>query len=58
VTVEMVNEAGAAPPGITGGRGLSGLTTRVTALGGALSAGPSPRGWVLCAEVPIRQGPS
>jgi signal transduction histidine kinase len=38
------------PPG---GLGVSGMSERVRALGGRLSAGPEGRGWRVCARLPI-----
>lgn len=44
VTLEIVNPVAAAPPSQGAGTGLTGISERVTALGGNASAGPTPEG--------------
>lgn len=39
-----------------GGTGLAGLSERIGALGGDLSAGPHARGWRVRGELPLRPG--
>jgi signal transduction histidine kinase len=59
VEVVIVDDGPAACPPPTerrGGLGLSGLTARVEALGGTLTAGPmKPTGWRVAALLPMRQ---
>jgi signal transduction histidine kinase len=45
--------AGATPSG--GGHGLTGITERVGVLGGTVEAGPTERGWVVEAVLPLTQ---
>jgi signal transduction histidine kinase len=40
-------------PGASGGYGLAGMRERLLLIGGTLTAGPSDRGWVVRAEVPL-----
>ncbi|QIP86392.1 two-component sensor histidine kinase [Streptomyces sp. Tu 2975] len=49
---------GPCPPPDPGGHGLSGLRTRTAALGGTLTAGPTPAGgFVLAATLPVPTAP-
>jgi signal transduction histidine kinase len=48
------NDAAGVSSGRRSGLGLPGLTERVTALGGQLTAGPYGGGWRLRAEMPVR----
>ncbi|WLW55504.1 sensor histidine kinase [Streptomyces sp. YU58] len=58
VDTSGLGEAGAAAHGI-GGTGLRGLTERLAAAGGSLTAGPGPRvGFVVSAELPLEGGES
>ncbi|MFC9929900.1 sensor histidine kinase [Streptomyces sp. NPDC127190] len=61
VRLTVTDNGGGAPasrpePGI-GGTGLKGLTERLAAAGGSLTAGPSPRGgFTVTAELPVNSG--
>ncbi|TDD11090.1 two-component sensor histidine kinase [Nonomuraea deserti] len=60
VTVTDDAVAGHSPRGVArgGGLGLAGLTERVEALGGTLTAGPhAPGGWRVAATVPLAPAP-
>jgi signal transduction histidine kinase len=52
VGVEVVDRGGSRPGGGVGGVGLIGMRERVEALGGRLTAGPSPEGWRVDAVLP------
>lgn len=41
-----------APPGVSGGYGLTGLRERLLLIGGTLTAGPNREGWTVRAQVP------
>ena len=54
-----VETSGATPatgPTPGGGRGLEGLRTRVAALSGDFSSGPTPDGWLIEARLPLSEG--
>lgn len=56
VEVSVINDASAAPAadvGQRGGLGIAGLTERVSAFGGKLTAGPHGSGWRLLAALPL-----
>ncbi|MEU8224003.1 histidine kinase [Kribbella sp. NPDC048915] len=53
VSVVVADDGGpVAGAGAPDGHGLSGLAERVSDLGGTLSAGPTPSGWVVRADIP------
>ncbi|GAA3690527.1 sensor histidine kinase [Nonomuraea antimicrobica] len=55
VSVEITDNGRGAPAGaeITEGHGLAGMRERVSALGGALTAGPVPEGFAVRADLPV-----
>ncbi|GGO30506.1 two-component sensor histidine kinase [Microbispora rosea subsp. aerata] len=59
VTVEVTDNGKGDPAGggITDGNGLTGMRERVHALGGTLTAGPTPRGFAVKAEIPVAGSP-
>ncbi|MEV4461662.1 histidine kinase [Microbispora sp. NPDC049633] len=59
ITVEVADDGKGDPSGggVTEGNGLTGMRERVRALGGTLTAGPSPRGFAVQAEIPVAGSP-
>ncbi|SEU47900.1 sensor histidine kinase [Nonomuraea wenchangensis] len=54
ITVEIVDDGRGVPDGVTEGHGLAGMRERVSALGGALTAGPVPGGgFAVRADIPV-----
>ncbi|MFG1613433.1 sensor histidine kinase [Nonomuraea wenchangensis] len=54
IAVEIVDDGRGVPDGVTEGHGLAGMRERVSALGGALTAGPVPGGgFAVRADIPV-----
>jgi signal transduction histidine kinase len=54
-----VETTGGSPEGEgvgSGGFGLAGIRTRVAAAGGRVRMGPTPSGWLIEADMPMREG--
>ncbi len=56
VTVTDAGPALVGAPPSTGGRGLAGMSARVSDLGGTLTAGPAGPGWTVHALLPVASG--
>ncbi|MEV5558514.1 sensor histidine kinase [Nonomuraea wenchangensis] len=54
ITVQITDDGRGVPDGVTEGHGLAGMRERVSALGGALTAGPVPGGgFAVRADIPV-----
>jgi signal transduction histidine kinase len=53
ITVEVTDDGRGATGGVVEGHGLTGMRERVSALGGALTAGPTPAGFAVRADIPV-----
>ncbi len=54
IAVEITDDGRGVPDGVTEGHGLAGMRERVSALGGALTAGPVPGGgFAVRADIPV-----
>lgn len=56
LTMRVHNEASGESAGTGGGFGLAGMRERVALVGGTLTAGPDPAGWLVTVEVPSPGG--
>jgi signal transduction histidine kinase len=57
LTIDVTDDGAAAPRRGDGGHGLVGMSERVAAVGGTLTAGPRPeRGWRVHAAIPLGHG--